>query len=37
MTQRMEKPKKQVNAKAMLQPNKWEECFAPKQRNPFGF
>ena len=37
MTQRV-KPKKQgVNAKAMLQPNKWEECFAPKKRNPFGF
>ena len=39
MTQQMKpKPKKQgVNAKAMLQPNKWEECFAPKKRNPFGF
>lgn len=36
MTQRVE-PKKRVNAKAMLQPNKWEECFAPKKRNPFGF
>lgn len=37
MTQRVEPKKQRVNAKAMLQPNKWEECFAPKKRNPFGF
>lgn len=37
MTQRIEPKKQRVNAKAMLQPNKWEECFAPKKRNPFGF
>ena len=30
------KPKKQVNAAAMLQPNIWEQAFAPK-RSPFGF
>ena len=37
MTQQHAPKKKQVNATAMLQPNKWEECFAPKKRNPFGF
>ena len=30
------KPKKQVNAAAMLQPSIWEQAFAPK-RTPFGF
>ena len=30
------KPKKQVNAKSMLQPSIWEQAFAPK-RSPFGF
>lgn len=30
------KPKKQVNAKSMLQPSMWEQAFAPK-RSPFGF
>ena len=37
MTQQVKPKKRQVNATAMLQPNKWEECFAPKKRNPFGF
>ena len=39
MTQQQSKPqtqKKQVNAKAMLQTNMWEQAFAPK-RSPFGF
>ena len=36
MTQRIAPKKKQVNAKAMLQPNIWEQAFAPK-RNQFGF
>ena len=34
--QQQSKPKKQVNAKAMLQTNMWEQAFAPK-RSPFGF
>lgn len=36
MTQRIAPKKKQVNAQAMLQPNIWEQAFAPK-RNQFGF
>jgi len=38
MTQKAPKPTttKQVNAAAMLQPNIWEQAFAPK-RSPFGF
>tara|TARA_R110000744_G_scaffold191027_5_gene310290 strand:+ start:862 stop:1545 length:684 start_codon:yes stop_codon:yes gene_type:complete len=36
LTQKAPKPKKQVNAAAMLQPNIWEQAFAPK-RSPFGF